>query len=60
MSIVSIDNGRYDRRSLSEQELVVSINWLSIVSIDHDRYDLRKFFRATVDCVDQLTVDRVD
>ena len=44
----------------SEQELIVSISWLSILSIDHDQYERRVFFRATVDCIYQLTVDRYD
>ena len=34
-----------------EQELIVSINWLSIVSIDKIDWSY---------CVDQLTVDRND
>ena len=54
MTIDTIDEGS------SEQVLIVSINWLSIVSIDHDQCDRRVFLRATVDSVDQLTVNRVD
>ena len=42
----------------SEQQLIVSINWLSVVSIDNDQHDQRGILRARVDCVVQLIVDR--
>ena len=41
----------------SEQQLIGLINWLSVMSTSNDPL---VFFRATVDCVDQLTVICVD
>ena len=71
LSIISID--RLLRSKGAIQSWLKSwllINWLSIVSIDTiegrsirskvDRYDRRAIFRARVDCVDRLTVGRVD
>ena len=47
---------------LSQQNLsILSIvlYWQSIVSIDKDQFDRQRILRERVDCVSELTVDRI-